>query len=259
VINLSDGIHSTDPWRPLGLEEQFVSFVTGFDLSASDSVPDFTGSLSPFNEELMDIDTTSWCLDNASTYQSFINEEKHWNLESLRRSSDSEPPSSLPSNRCEALSEPIYTVRERRDSFRRLSTFTFSQPTAFGVVDVILQIHSLSSDLKHAMGHDNGILEDLFAASIIITPFEHSIAASQMIFNLTPETCFNGLSTPALLFRPTLPYLSEVFRIAGFGTPHELKKMLHEGKASLSDCDWDGRSLLNVSITRPSFGTDSNS
>jgi hypothetical protein len=236
-----------------------MSFVTGFDPSVEDSVLDFTGSLPPFNEELMEIDTTSWCLDNASTYESFINEQEHWNLESLRRSSDSEPPSSLPSNRCETLSEPIYKMQKRRDSFRRLNTFTVSQPTIFGMVDVILQMQPLSSDLKHVMGHGNGILDGLFAASIIITPFEHSIVASQMIFKLTPETCFNGLSTPALSFRTTLPYHSEVFGIAGFGTPHELEKMLREGKASLNDCDWDGRSLLNVSISMPSFGTDSNS
>jgi len=71
----------------------------------------------------------------------------------------------------------------------------------------------------------------------------------QMIFELSQQAELNSLLlTPTLSLRSTIPDGSKVFDIAARGSLNELELMLYDGRASLIDCDPEGRSLLNVRI-----------
>lgn len=58
----------------------------------------------------------------------------------------------------------------------------------------------------------------------------------------------NILATPILSFRSIVSYTSEIFDVVRYGSIIDLQKAIGEGKASATDCDPNGRSLLNVSI-----------
>lgn len=70
----------------------------------------------------------------------------------------------------------------------------------------------------------------------------------QTVFSLAREISQHGstLFTPVISFRRTRPDSDEIFRIARNGTSEALQRALFSGEASLSDCDTEGRSLINV-------------
>lgn len=89
-----------------------------------------------------------------------------------------------------------------------------------------------------------------FSARIKLTPSSITGSKVQIILDLSQEFTKKGniLLTPLLSFRSIIPYNSEVFNIVQFEPISSLRKALAEKSASLTDCDPDGRSLLNVNI-----------
>lgn len=75
------------------------------------------------------------------------------------------------------------------------------------------------------------------------TGFPYKINAT-VLQNLT---C-NGYSSlkPTLSYHAMMPFESDVFVTVRTGNLFRLKHLLQQGKASLTDCDPDGRSLLSV-------------
>ena len=58
---------------------------------------------------------------------------------------------------------------------------------------------------------------------------------------------FNSLH-PKLSFRPIVPYDAHILEAVKTGDTDWMLELLHTGKASLHDCDSEGRSLLNVRV-----------
>ena len=55
-----------------------------------------------------------------------------------------------------------------------------------------------------------------------------------------------GCVNPGLLFHPVVPKDAEIFKAVGTGDVDWMLELFNSGKASLRDCDSEGRSLLNV-------------
>ena len=92
--------------------------------------------------------------------------------------------------------------------------------------------------------------EETFSARIVFTPASHMGLSSQVILEISQALTKgnNILSTRILSFRSIVPNTSEIFCIVQYGSIENLQKAINEGTASLTDCDPDGRSLLNVGI-----------
>jgi hypothetical protein len=128
----------------------------------------------------------------------------------------------------------------------------FSQQTTAGKVEVYykkqrsLKRHGYSedSDTNESSG------EEKFSARIVFIPTRGTDLRTKVILNVFQESTSTGslLSTPILSYRSIIPETSEVFQIVQWGTLRDLQKAFSEGTASVTDCDPDGRSLLNVSI-----------
>jgi hypothetical protein len=254
IFSPSDGSWS------LSVEERFGSLLRSFTTGVVDSTFNSAGSVASVNEGLIEINNTSLCPDDGITYESFNNEQEHWNHESLRRSPETRSYGSLLFNPRKILLKAIDKVQQRRDSSRQLKIFTSSRATAFGRLDFIIQTKSLPSklDTSPISSLHSDKLEGEFEASVIITLSKNMSQGCQMIFKLPQQMGFNSLLMPTLSFRSTLPNDSEVFKIVRGGSPHDLETLLDGGLASLSDCDTEGRSLFHVGITRLLLGTDAN-
>jgi hypothetical protein len=122
-------------------------------------------------------------------------------------------------------------LRKRRDTI-------FSMRSKSGRIDIL--VSKLSA----------GRMPDLSfsTAEVIFTPTR----AAQLRFFLQQHVTQKSstLLTPALSIRNTIPNNSNIFKIATFGTVDKLREIFSSGKASPSDCDANGRSLINVSILR---------
>ena len=128
----------------------------------------------------------------------------------------------------------------------------FSQQTTAGKVEVyykkqcFLKHHGCSedSDTKECSA------EEKFSARIVFIPTSSTDLRTKVILNVSQKSTSTGslLSTPMLSFRSIIPEDSETIEIVEFGTLRDLQKAFSEGTASITDCNPDGRSLLNVSI-----------
>lgn len=92
--------------------------------------------------------------------------------------------------------------------------------------------------------------EELVSARVILTPASRTGLRSQVTMEIAQalRKGNNILTTPTLSFRSIVPYSSEIFDIVRYGSIIDLQKAIGEGEASTTDCDPDGKSLLNVSI-----------
>jgi hypothetical protein len=92
--------------------------------------------------------------------------------------------------------------------------------------------------------------EELVSARVILTPASRTGLRSQITLEIAQalRKGNNILTTPTISFRPIVPYSSEIFDIVRYGSIIDLQKAIGKGKASTTDCDPNGRSLLNVSI-----------
>jgi hypothetical protein len=163
-------------------------------------------------------------LDSDDCNESIGGRAKDVTLDVVRRRAISPrigPPSSKASRHCEA-------------------TF-FSMASKFGRVDIRTATYSTTR------------LSDVFdyTAEVVLTLPARRNRPAQIRFLLsqqvTPE--LNTTLTPMLSARQMIPDDSEVFRTAATGTVKALRDLLCARKASLSDCDSKGRSLINVSIS----------
>jgi hypothetical protein len=138
---------------------------------------------------------------------------------------------------------------------------SFSQQTTAGKVEVY---HKKQRSLKrHGYSEDSGTSEssgeEKFSARIVFVPTRSTGLRTKVILNVFQEPTSTGIlfSTPILSYRSIIPETSEIFQIVQWGTLGDLQKAFSEGTASVTDCDPDGRSLLNVSI-KPSLCEISN-
>jgi hypothetical protein len=129
---------------------------------------------------------------------------------------------------------------------------SFSQQTTAGRVEVY---YKKQRSLKHHGCSEDSDTEECSAeenlsARIVFIPALITDLGKKVILNVSRQSTSTGslLSTPILSFRSTIPDDSEIFDIVQFGTLRHLQKAFSEGTASVTDCDRDGRSLLNVSI-----------
>jgi hypothetical protein len=92
--------------------------------------------------------------------------------------------------------------------------------------------------------------EELVSARVILTPASRTGLRSQVTLEIAQalRKGNNILTTPTISFRSIVPYSSEIFDIVRYGSIIDLQKAIGKGKASTTDCDPKGRSLLNVSI-----------
>jgi hypothetical protein len=158
----------------------------------------------------------------------------------------------------------VVTEEQHRVSSTKLKPYSpeqlvecdlFSQQTTAGRVEVYykkqcsLKHHGCSedSDTEECSAEEN------FSARIVFIPALITDLGKKVILNVSRQSTSTGslLSTPILSFRSTIPDDSEIFDIVQFGTLRDLQKAFSEGTASVTDCDRDGRSLLNVSIKPP--------
>ena len=127
----------------------------------------------------------------------------------------------------------------------------FSMRTLCGTVCV--HTREQSSTILFSHGADPDADEDptveTFEARMTFTPAFQPAAKSQMILSVSQTiTRRSSISlTPMLSFRCVVPATSVIFDIVRYGSVRELQRILTDGDASLTDCDPDGRSLLNVS------------
>jgi hypothetical protein len=131
----------------------------------------------------------------------------------------------------------------------------FSQQTTAGRVEVyykkqcLLKHHGCSedSDTKECSAEEN------FSARIVFIPALITDVGKKVILNVSRQSTSTGslLSTPILSFRSIIRDDSEIFDIVRFGTLRDLQEAFRAGTASITNCNRDGRSLLNVSIKPP--------
>jgi hypothetical protein len=102
-------------------------------------------------------------------------------------------------------------------------------------------------------GSDEDDLVEQVYVNITITPPRGTYSVPQTAFRLSRETSQykSTLLTPIISFRRTRPDSDDIFKIARYGTSEALQRALSSGKASLTDCDTKGRSLVNVCINIP--------
>lgn len=116
----------------------------------------------------------------------------------------------------------------------------FSMASKFGRVDIRTATYS-TTRLSNVLD---------YTAEVVLTLPARRNGPAQIRFLLsqqvTPE--LNTTLTPMLSARQMIPDDSEVFQTAATGTVKALRDLLCARKASLSDCDSKGRSLINVSI-----------
>jgi hypothetical protein len=128
----------------------------------------------------------------------------------------------------------------------------FSQQTTAGRIEVqykkqcLLKHHECSGDSDT----EEPSAEEKFSARMVIVPASGTDLRSKVILNVSQQSTSTSsiLSTPILSFRSIIPANSKIFDIVRYDTLRDLQKALCEGSASVTDCDPDGRSLLNVSI-----------
>jgi hypothetical protein len=206
------------------------------------------------DEEFTRMGSPSWQLNDEPFNESSNSEIERENLERL-------PKYSLTS----ALDITKSDVDTSRDEQRprklrfRLRILSQSRETDFGRIDFIVQKRYSNSGFRSSSApttnsHMN--LEDGLEARTVITPFKSAAATPQMIFDLTHNSDDNSLSGLILSVRSTIPDDSKVIQVAMAGSRHDLEMMIANGIASLTDCDTQGRSLLNVRNLKPFCGQD---
>jgi hypothetical protein len=126
-------------------------------------------------------------------------------------------------------------------------TFIISSVGKGGRIDVCTR--TCNSNLNT---DENDLVEQLFL-EITITPPSDTFLIPQTVFRLSRETSRyrSTLLTPIISFRRIRPDSDDIFQIARYGTSEDLQRALSSGKASLSDCDTEGRSLMNVRRHNP--------
>jgi hypothetical protein len=94
-----------------------------------------------------------------------------------------------------------------------------------------------------------------FAAKIEFLP-KKAIMRAKILARFEQNMDFFGFNVmnPTIMLHNIVPDDSEIFSAIKSGDLHQLVALLKDGKASLRDCDADGRSLLSVSTLR-SFHT----
>jgi hypothetical protein len=228
----------------------FGDFVRYFTTGILDGVPTCWDLIAPFSGDIATIDTESWNFLNDLAGVNLIGKQQAQEYYSFQNSHDIEFSTSALSVLPKAYSKDVDGKRKRDDSYYRYRTFSLSRATAFGRLDIIAQTKSLSPDLGASPTPRLGCeaTEEHFEAKAILTSFESSFPIPQMVFSLSEQTIngFNRILVPTLSFRPSRPDDSDIFEVAKYGSPHDLERMIENGRASLNDCNTKGRSLLNV-------------
>jgi Fission yeast centromere protein N-terminal domain/Tc5 transposase DNA-binding domain len=142
---------------------------------------------------------------------------------------------------------PSYTYSRKKTVQRQrnlpCTTSFVSARTKGGRMDI------LTRTFTNAGNRNNTQAVEHFQASIVITPPAGVHSVPQTIIHLGTETSkfISITSTPIITYRNIRPEDSEVFKVAMLGNSRDLQILLSSGEASLSDCDSQGRSLINVS------------
>ncbi|ERF68622.1 hypothetical protein EPUS_07183 [Endocarpon pusillum Z07020] len=139
--------------------------------------------------------------------------------------------------------EPLYTFKSG----------CFSLQMTAARVDVrfkkqcVLGRHHISNDSSTG----DPTPEETFSAEMVLTPASRTNLRTKIILGVSQQWTNTSsiLSTPILSFRSIVPESSEIFDIVRYGTVCDLHQALSRGSASLTDCDPDGRSLLNYAVT----------
>ncbi|KAL9024191.1 MAG: hypothetical protein Q9196_006697 [Gyalolechia fulgens] len=90
---------------------------------------------------------------------------------------------------------------------------------------------------------------DSYQGNISILP-THSTSATRISVSFTQRLTYSGFSSPhpRLSFHPIIPDNADIFTAVKNGNVDWMLELLGTGKASLHDCDCEGRSLLNYAI-----------
>jgi hypothetical protein len=127
-----------------------------------------------------------------------------------------------------------------------------SRQTILGRIDVQFkeQWSQVPCNRLNGPSANEDLPEEMVSAKVIFTPASYMGLRSQVTLEIAQalRKGNNILTTPMLSFRSIVPYTSEIFDIVRYGSIIDLQKAIGEGKASTTDCDPNGRSLLNVSI-----------
>lgn len=105
---------------------------------------------------------------------------------------------------------------------------------------------SNDSNLK-TRGDATRTASKIVAVRLEIMPSSIGTSPFLVVFDFIPHLD----PSATMMYKVMIPNDSEVFRIAGCGEVKDLIELLEKGNVSLTDCDEEGRSLLNVSCCRP--------
>lgn len=146
------------------------------------------------------------------------------------------------------------STRHRHDTRSERNQMTskhFAQTYRMGDCTAVL---SFRTDTNSVSGRQEGFkrlhIEDALSTlrgNISILPnnnsrrFKISVSFLQRLTS-SGFSCVN----PGLLFHPVVPRDAEIFKAVTTGDVDRMFELLNSGKASLRDCDSEGRSLLNV-------------
>lgn len=122
--------------------------------------------------------------------------------------------------------------------------------TPYGRVNAILSSTPAASSLLDSKA---SIPEDITAAKLVVTPLTTTTPFCiqfEMKWQAYPNSCLNSIDITYCAMRPND---SEVFLVASFGSVEDLRQLLTNESARLSDRDTEGRSLLAVGKSLNSF------
>jgi hypothetical protein len=96
--------------------------------------------------------------------------------------------------------------------------------------------------------------EEVFAGKVTVMPVNAIPSGGRgirILASLQQKVARGGAFSlkPTLTFSAVIPNNSEIFQMAASGDLTGLIKLFAEGKASLTDCNVEGRTLLTVRIT----------
>lgn len=136
---------------------------------------------------------------------------------------------------------------------RRCRKTTFQNyDTDVGAVFVQVKKRRLMGNAKHGennilIGKPEQEVEDIFEGTVSLIPkrTDRQTKISASFFQRVTKHGFFSLS-PRLSFCAIIPDNSEIFALVENGDLKGIINHLQQGKTSLSDCDSEGRSLLNV-------------
>jgi hypothetical protein len=128
---------------------------------------------------------------------------------------------------------------------RKPTSYTGMTSAVWGKWRVDAMVQSSKNANTAGIGHETEIL----SAVIAVTPPAIAVTTPRVMFRMQKDASHmhSPLSIPIISFQNVRPANSLVFKIARNGSSSALEMILSRGEASMSDCDPEGRSLINVS------------